>query len=533
MGTHVLLVNGIGFRPITRSDLLVTEGRVTNVTVAIQPALELVEELEVRAASEFTQPPEVTTTSVTLNYDEIRRSPGALGDVTRLVQSLPGVVVANDQRNDIIARGGSPAENLFLVDGVEVPNLNHFAAQSTSGGPISMLNTELIDDATFLAGGLPAQHGNRLSSVLDVRLREGNRERSQTEFDMSLAGAGLIFEGPLGGGDGSWILSARQSYLGLLAGPFGLAAIPHTTNFQGKLVYDLDQRNRISFITLGGRDSIFFEVAAADLTDPSTDEIDSGGWRMVNGLVWRRLIGKRGFGTLTVSDSHSTFRTDVRDATLDFAEVFRNRSTEGETTLRYDLTYDLGGAGFPKTGVSEKLFRTDLRVDQPLGTESPFSPNPSRVNALSIARNDFEQVTGSHAQISRSLGRWVDVTGGLRFDRFGYGGFNRVGPRGGLKLHLSPTVDLTASIGRHFQQPPLVFLAADSINAELEPIRSDHYVAGLSYVPRPDLKITAEAYWKRYGDYPVSAEYPSFSLANSGDIYGVSGLLFPMVSDGT
>ena len=94
-------------------------------------------------------------------------------DVFRLVQSLPGVVTTNDQRNDIVARGGSPSENLILVDGFEVPTVNHFGAQGTTGGPISMLNNELVRDANFLAGGFPAQHGERLSSVMDIRLREG------------------------------------------------------------------------------------------------------------------------------------------------------------------------------------------------------------------------------------------------------------------------------------------------------------------------------------------------------------------------
>ncbi|MEZ5064118.1 MAG: TonB-dependent receptor [bacterium] len=530
VGVHQIRATPVGLPPTTRSDVLVSEGRTTTLRIEAAAGSRL-ETVDV-VASEFRTESDNVTTSVTLNYEEIRRSPGAIGDVSRLVQSLPGVVNANDQRNDIVARGGSPVENLTLVDGIEVPNLNHFAAQSTSGGPISMLNNELIEDATFLAGGYGARYGNRLSSVLDIALREGSRERFESEIDVSIAGAGLIAEGPIAEGQGAWVVSARQSYLALLAGPFGLEAIPYTTNYQGKVTYDVTPSQQIEVLSIGGRDNIEFEVDATDLEDPLTENIDARGWRMVNGAAWNHYVGERGTGRLVLSDSYATFDTDIHDDTLGGALTYRNRSVEGETTLGYDLEYDLRDSFHVRAGTSAKAFRTSLDLEQPYGQQNPFSTDTTRVNAVAIDRADHEWLGSSYLQLSRSFGSRVELTGGARVDRFGYRDATRLGPRAGATLRIGGGLDFVASAGRYYQQPPLVFVYADPLNAELDPIRADHYVAGFAYNPREDLRITLEAYLKRYADYPVSTEYPAFSLANSGDVYGVAGLLFPMTSAG-
>ena len=157
------------------------------------------EEVVVEGGNYFEQTTETLTSVQTLSYEEIRRAAGAIGDVLRSTQALPGVAITNDQRNDLVVRGGSPSENLVLIDNIEVPSLNHFGAQNTSGGPISMLNTEFLSDASFYSGGFSAKYGNRLSSVLDISLREGSKERRMLQI-LKWGSPALVVasEGPLG-----------------------------------------------------------------------------------------------------------------------------------------------------------------------------------------------------------------------------------------------------------------------------------------------------------------------------------------------
>jgi hypothetical protein len=539
-GTYRVRAARIGFRPAVVGDVVVSPRRSTDASFDLEEAAAQLQGAQV-VASAFAKSPEVPTTSYRLSYEEVRRSPGAIGDVNRLIQALPGMVTASDQRNDIIARGGSPVENITLVDNVEIPNLNHFAAQNTSGGPVTMLNNELLQDVTFLAGGFPARVGNRLSAVLDLTLREGNRDRRESEADISFAGAGLITEGPIGrsaGGaraPGSYIVSARRSYLDFLAGPFGLTAIPNFWNWQGKAVYDLGVKDRVSLLALGGIDDITFRVDTTDLDDPSLEGVAQRGWRAASGASWRHLFGQ-GYSLLTVSDFRANFRVDVRDRQLADQLTFRNRSLESEQTVKLDVVHRAGVLGELSTGLAWKRLGADFVLAQPLGAENPLSADPRRVDALAVDRTVGTSITSGFAQLSRDIplgARSVTVTGGVRVEHFDFFDATRASPRAGLVLHLTPSWDLSASAGRYFQQVPLVYAAAVASNASLTPMRADHLVGGVAWTPRSDVRLSAEAFVKAYADYPVAVQYPTLSLANTGDVFGIGGLLFPMTSRGT
>jgi hypothetical protein len=530
-GTHVLRIEAPGYGVLSQPDVLVSPGRSSAIAIDLDPGSSAFSEQVVVKAPTFDRPPEVTTSSYGMQYAEVRRSAGAIGDINRFVQALPGVVIANDQRNDLVARGGSPSENLTLIDNIEVPNLNHFGAQGTGGGAISMLNTELLADATFLAGGFPSDFGNRLSSVLDVRLREGNRASTEVEADVNFAGASLVMEGPLTK-SGSWIATVRRSYLNVLSDVISLPAVPETTSYQFKGVYDVDPQNKVWVVGLGGRDSILFEVDEADLDDPSLVRVDNEGWRVVTGANWQRLFGKRGYGILSLSDASSYFGVEARDRQLGDRVTLLNSSREGETTLKYDVSWQLGRAWSVRTGAAWRRIRSELDIDQPFGVENPYSVDPTRVNVVSLHTAFTTSISSGHLQVSGPIAPRLKLTLGSRVDRFAYLDETRVSPRAGLAFELSPNVTATASVGRYHQQPDLVFLNADPINRDLDTMRSDHVVVGVSYVPRPDVKISVEAYRKTYARYPVSLEYPTLSLANTGDVFGVGGLLFPMVSQG-
>jgi len=529
-GTHRLRAWRLDYPPVLVSDVTVSPGRDADVLIELLPEAVPQSQVEVEAEA-FAKPRDQATSSYSMSYEEIRRSPGAIGDVLRLVQSLPGVVTTNDQRNDIVARGGSPAENLILVDGIEVPTLNHFATQGTTGGPISMLNNELVRDAEFLAGGFPARFGERLSSVLDVRLRDGDRERWVSETDVGFAGFGQVIEGPLGE-RASVLATVRTSFYDLVAEAFGLTAVPYATNGQFKLSYEPSRRDRWNALHIFGRDEISFRTDYSDPDDAITWDLDSGGWRMVNGATWQRLFGTWGWGTLTASDAYGRFEQSIRDNNYGGLEIFRNRSEEGESTLRYDLSARTARAGDWKAGVSLKRLRNRFSIDQPYGAENPFSADTTRVDRRRVAFDDTAIQTAAYAQWTQALGPRTDLTLGARVAHFGELDATSFDPRASLTVQLATPLDLNLSFARTHQAPSTVFVRAVPENAALPPIESDHYIAGLSYLPQQDLKLTLEVYRKEIRDYPVARDYPTFSLANSGDVYGVNGLLFPMVGEG-
>jgi outer membrane cobalamin receptor len=531
-GTYTLAVTCIGYRKREITDVVVSTGHPTQVQVALEEETVAGEEVVV-TASQFSQPQEIVTSSYTLGYEEVRRAPGAIGDVSRMVQSMPGVVATNDQRNDLVVRGGSPSENITIVDNVDVPNLSHFGTQGSTGGPISMLNTEFIREADFLAGGFPAQYGGKLSSVLNISLREGNREGLSGIADLGIAGAGMILEGSLGE-KGNWMAAARRSYLDLIAGGFGLTAIPVYSNYQAKAVYEVDPSNKLWLVALGGKDDIEFAYDPEEIEEPVRENVTSGGWRTVTGVNWQMLWGSGGYGVLGVADAVSAYRQEARDVDLGNIVVFENDSHERMTTVKYDAFLAMGATTRVGAGAAVRLRNDRYRIAQPVGVQSVWTTDSTRSDPLDVDTDDGYTDGELYAQVTVSPLSALTLTAGVRYDRFGYSdGASAVSPRIGASYALTPQWDVSASGGRFAQAPPSVYVRSVPGNESLTPILGTHFVLGTAWYPAPDLKVSVEGYAKTYEDYPVSTQYPFLSLANSGDQYSVSGMLIPMVSSGT
>jgi Carboxypeptidase regulatory-like domain/TonB-dependent Receptor Plug Domain len=233
------------------------------------PRMENPQETVTVTAPAFRTPEAVKTSGFLTQPREILKSAAALQDVSRYVQGLPGVAIGtNDFRNDIIVRGGSPLENLFVVDNVEIPNINAFANFASAGGTVSLLDAELLQDVTFLTGGYPAPYINRTSSVLQVTQREGDRRRFGGKATLGFAGAGAILEGPINAGRGSWVVSARRSFLDLVTKDVGFGGVPVVYALNAKAVYDLTPRDRIWLVNISGVDEIRLGLTeSTDLQD--------------------------------------------------------------------------------------------------------------------------------------------------------------------------------------------------------------------------------------------------------------------------
>lgn len=522
------------------------------IEVQVEAALPLADALQQTVtvtAPAFVAAEEVKNSGYLVQGTEVFKSAGTLQDVSRYVTSLPGVAGGSaDFRNDIIVRGGSPLENLFVVDNVEIPNINNFANFASAGGTSSLIDPLLIQDVTFLTGGYPAPYINRASSVLQMAQREGARDQFRARVTAGFPGAGAVLEGPISKGKGSWLVSARRSFIDLVTDDTGIGGVPAFYSFTGKAVYDLTPQDRLWAVSIGGIDDI--RLGITDDIDPeeglSTLDINYTGWRNATGLNWQHLFGASGVGLLGITHSHASLDQSVRDIlrsglpieTTPVSDliaaspfVYQEDSREDETTIKYDHTAYVGGLGKLQAGGSFKLFNLSYRVASPFGYDGPFT-QVADVNPIDLREDPATAQSSAYLQDTIDLTGRLNITLGSRIDHYELFGATRFSPRAGASFRLTDRLSLRGSYGQYFQQPPFLFALAFQQNRDLVPIRADHYVAGASYAASSTLRFTVEGYRKNYKDYPVALQFPQLSFANVGDTFDVRDILYPMTSAG-
>lgn len=547
-GEYKLELTPPGRPPVQSETVEVRAGLESRVEFSL-PALDAVTQSVTVSESVFLAPEEIKNSGFLVQSREIWKAAGALQDVARYVQTLPGVAIgSNDFRNDIIVRGGSPLENLFIVDNIEIPNINAFANFASAGGTVSLLDANLIQDVTFLTGGYPAPFINRTSSVLQIAQREGNRREYGGQATVGFAGAGGVLEGPIKKEKGSFVSSFRRSFLDLVTDDIGFGGVPVLYTLNNKITYDLTPRDRLWLANISGWDEIRLGRRREGENDKEVNnfDINYAGWRAATGFNWQRLFGDRGVGLFGLTHSEAKVGSLVRDLVrngpippgVDFDDlirrspiVYQDDSREGETTLKYDYTGFLPMLDKLQIGGSWKVFNLRYRTDSPFGNNNPFSP-VGDVNPFFLRQNYRAYQTGAYVQTTRSLTRRLNLTLGGRFDNYSILDSTRFSPRAGLSLRLTDRLSWRASYGQYYQQPFFLFISAFPQNAGLIPFRADHYVTGFSFVASPTLRMTLEGYWKEYKDYPVSSQFVQLSLANVGDTFAVRDILFPMVSAG-
>ncbi|MCA2990934.1 TonB-dependent receptor [Gemmatimonas sp.] len=533
VGIVTLEVRRLGFAPVRRGDIAVSPAKPAEVTIVLQPVDVQLDVVTVRPEAFPARMPASTPVS-TQRYDaeEVRRQPGAQEDVLRAISIAPGVGVTSAARNDIVVRGGAPFENLFVVDNIEVPNINHFGSQGSTGGPISLINIRFVESASLSAGGFGARLGDRTSSATTLTLREGNRERVAGEVNVAATQVGAVLEGPLGR-NGSFLANVRQSYLDLLFKAIGLSFIPSYTDATMKATWRPNRRDAFSVLAIGARGTISFDnstdsarVNNAQVLAPTQDQYFSG-------LTWKRLLG-RGVATTTLGRTYTRYVTAQRDSLL--APIFESRSTEGENSLRTDVTLVAGRGVEIETGTIFKYAST-LRYDATLAgftrRDQAGAPQPLSVDTSFTAWRN-----GSYLQATWQSTPTVRLSAGVRGDWYGFlDNAVRLAPRLSLSYQANAVTTLSLSGGRYWQAPSYIWLVGDPGNAtRLRPFRADQLIAGISRLVGRDLKVQFEVYGKRYGDYPVRRFRPQAVLSPSGFDDATTDIPFglePLASSGT
>jgi hypothetical protein len=503
----------IGFRPAVRSDVVVAPGRNPSILLRLEPLpLELAD--IVVEPEYFERAPGAATSTQSLTNEEIRRLPGGLEDVARAVAAQPGVVQVSNGRNDLIVRGGAPSENLFLIDGVEVDNINHFGTQGATGGPLSFVNLDFVRDVTFSTGGFGARYGDRLSSVLGIELKDGRSDRVGGRATLASSQFGLDTEGPLGD-KGSFLFSARRSYLDLVFRAAGFGFIPEYWDVLGRATYRLTARDEVSVFTIGALDDVDFINDTEDQRYDNAQVLGNAQDRYVAGVSYRRILG-RGLLDVRMGRNFVDYAFVQQDTLL--AEVFSSRSRESETALRADLGWAFGDGWDVHGGVQGKLANVRGSARFPAGFGTDFGDS---IPADSVEWDQRYTKVAVYAEVSRSVARRLRFAAGVRVD--GFTALERPwawGPRLSVAYDLTARTTLALSGGVYRQAPAYVWVASNSVNERLRHIRADQAVLSIEQRVRSDTRVRLELYGKRYNDYAASTFRPYLVLANAGAGFG-------------
>lgn len=538
-GVRALEVRRIGYEPAVRSDVAVGVARPAEVLVELRPAALELEAVTVAPPLFSAAPPPATPVSTqTFSAEEVRRAPGVQEDLVRALSVAGGIAaIPAGPRNDLLVRGGAAFENLFVVDGVEVPNINHFGSQGSTGGAVSLVNVAFVREASISAGGFGARYGDRTSSVADVRLREGSRERRSGALNLSATGVSAYAEGPLWR-EASFLAGVRRSYLDLLFRLGGVPLVPAYSDATVKAVWRPTPADRLSFLALGAADRVTFDNSTAENRYENSRSLAPAQDQYFSGLTWQRSL-TRGVGTLTLGRTWTRFRTVQLDSgTVERAPlpVLRAYATEGETSLRGDLTLQPGGGLTLDLGAAARYaggLEYDLLLDGDLRRDADGAPRPLATDT------SFSAFRGAaYAQAALDLTSRLRASLGTRADWYAHpDGAVRVAPRAALSYRVGEDGSVTLAGGRYWQAPSFLWLVGDPSNAAaLRPFRADQVVASVSGLLRRDLRLQVEGYVKRYARYPARVFRPRAVYQPTGfdDVTSDIPLgLEPLLSEGT
>ncbi len=505
-------ISRAGYEAQIKSDLVLYASKPLELRILLQPRGITTGLIDV-SANFFQRSSDVNISSMNLDFEEIRRAPGATEDISRMLQSAPGVAIGNDQRNDIIVRGGSPAENLILIDGVEVPNINHFGSDGSTSGAIGFINTKFIYETNLLTGGFPVLYGDKLSGVVDISFRDGSKKNFFGDINLSIAGFGGLFEGPITE-NGSYLVSVRRSYLELLKNSIRLTSVPNYWDLNLKTTYSFSPTDKVSLIGLLGLDKIDFSGESAE-NNPYGNSLNNQN-TLATGVNYTKLL-RKGYWENVISDAYAdTYvkQIDSRTANPNFIYDASNNEVIYRSNLNYALSRTVtlnAGVGGKFASINSSMFLK--------GDTNAAGYYYDTIN--SVSEFNTYKLFG-HANVTgKLLNDRLTVNAGARVDYFEYIDLKTYfSPRAGLSYKMTPVTQFNLAGGIYFQSPEYIWLSADPRNKALNSIRCSHFIAGLEHYFMADLKASVEFYYKEYKDYAVWKDIPTYILVDGGTDFG-------------
>ena len=535
-GQYNLTISFVGYESKTISEIIVNPNKPTIIDIQLNTSSTSLEEIEIKS-SPFQKTEESPVSKRSINASEIYRNPGGNRDISRVIQSLPGVASTVSFRNDIIIRGGAPNENRFYLDGIEVPNINHFATQGSSGGPVGMINVNFIREVDLYSGAFPSNRGNTLSSVMEFKQIDGNPDRIASSFTIGSSDIGLTFDGPIGEKT-TFVFSARRSYLQFLFSLIGLPFLPTYNDFQFKTKTKINDKNQLTIIGLGAIDD--FELNTG-INDNETDlgQIERNNyilgylpvttqWNYAIGGNWTHF-GDNSFQNFIFSRNHLNNRSVKYKDNIETNEnlIQDYLSQEIENKFRFENTIREGGwkinfgTGLEHATYTNNTFQKII-----------FQNTPDSIDVNSRLEIIKASIFG---QISKKLFNDKLITSfGFRTDQNSYSKemsnpLKQFSPRLSIAYAINDRSSINFNIGRYFQLPAYTVMGYRNNNNELinkknnlSYINNNHIVLGIETNPGNFSKLTIEGFYKKYNNYPFLIG-DSISLANLGGDFGVIG----------
>lgn len=525
-GIYRLQASAVGYKTILTPEYIVS---TKDLTIQIETEENLTElEGVTVTASPFRRDPESPVGLRIIGLQEIEKSPGANRDISRIVQSYPGVAFSPaGYRNDLIVRGGSPSENHFYLDGVEIPNINHFSTQGASGGPVGIINADLIREVNFYTGAFPTDRGNAMSSVLDFKLRDGDMERNSLKATLGASEVSLASNGHIGKKT-SYLVSVRQSYLQFLFDMLGLPFLPTFTDAQFKLKTRFNANNELTILGLGGIDNMKLNTKLdgekAEYILSYLPKIQQETFTL--GAVYRHYAGIH-VQSVVVSHSYLNNRNtkylnnDESSADNLFLKL---RSVEQETKFRIENTSTFGnwkinfGANLDYSQYTNTTFQR-VYIDEGRTFDYHTYLGMWRwgiFGTINYATTD--------ERFTASLGVRTDAN---NFSSGMKGMGDQLSPRLSLSYRLTDGLYLSGNAGLYYQLPPYTGLGFKDnngawVNKYLRYMSVSQESLGLSWHPGNTFELSAEGFYKQYDKIPFSIA-DGIPLACKGNDYGVIG----------
>ncbi len=525
-----LQASSVGYEAYVSPEFLVTRDNSVSIDLPVNESVVGIDDVVVRA-SPYRKKLESPLSVRIVGIQEIEKNPGGNRDISRVIQSFPGVASTPAFRNDVIVRGGGPNENRFYLDDIEIPYLNHFSTQGASGGPVGIINVDFVQELNFYSGAFPASRGNALSSVLSFRQIDGNNEKMKYRATVGASDLGVTVDGPTGE-NSSIILSVRRSYLQFLFSAIGLPFLPTYNDFQFKHKTRIGNKGELTVLGIGALDD--FELnREANETEYQRYILDyipvQKQYSYTFGVKYKHFRSN-GYDTWVLSRSYLNNKQYkyAGNEEIESLKLLDYISGEGENKLRYERTIQREdglkldyGAGFENV-----LYRNNSM--QKLFIESGVIERESDISFRTNKYALFAQ--GSKSFIDKRL----SLSAGLRIEGSTYSDemanpLNNLSPRLSASWSFTDKLSFNFNTGRYMQLPPYTTMGYSDNNGTLinrqnniTYIKSDHIVAGIEYLPLDNFQFTIEGFYKKYSDYPFSVT-DSIPLASKSADYGIFG----------
>ena len=535
LGRYTIKCSYLGYEDVVLSNIVLTSGKEIVLNLEMQEKIIQGNEITVfsNRDRDKTNNDLISISGRNFQPEETWRYAGTRADPSRMAANYAGVVSANDTRNDIIVRGNSPSGVLWKLEGVEIPNPNHFSGQGATGGPMSMLNNNLLASSDFLTGAFPAEYGNKTAAVFDLKLRRGNNEHHEFTGMFSINGLELGAEGPFSKNHkSSYLLSYRYStfaLFNLLGISFGVSGIPTYQDATFLLNFPASKKDVISIFGIGGMSKISLLDSERDSTDwqfvSKGEDVVYGTKMAAGGITYTHFFNSTTYGKLIVSSGAALLHVfvDTIGVGNNKSRIYDNNSTDGNASLEYFVSKKINEKNLLKIGAnySRLFFKYN---------EKSYWPELHQMIYL-INDNGNTGIINAYSHWQHRFSDKIVLNTGIHFEDFLLNGSYSIEPRIGFNYKVGERNQLSFGYGLHSQTLPLMVYFFENYdtslkiyyqtNKNLGLMKAHHFIAGYDFNFLKNFRLKTELYYQYLFNIPVKGnDSTSYSAINMGGDYG-------------